>query len=890
MTDFSKKYNFKERELHWQKFWLEEKVYQWRDDKARKDTFVVDTPPPTVSGQLHIGHVYSYTHTDFIVRYKRMLGMDVFYPIGFDDNGLPTERLVEKKRNLKAASVERQKFIDICKEVVVPEEENFRKLFNNIALSVDWDQEYQTISQNSQKISQLSFLDLVKKGQVYRASEPILWDPVDQTALAQADIEDKERSSFMNDVEFATEDGDKIAIATTRPELLPACVAVFYHPDDDRYTHLAGKYAITPLFGIKVPLLPDDLVNPEKGTGLVMCCTFGDQTDILWWRKHKLPCKIIITKYGAIGEINFDENCLDKAVAGNFAAAIKGLKVKDARSKMIELLQENGQLIGQAEINQTVKCAERSGAPLEIITTPQWFVKTIDHRDALRKRSAELKWHPTSMKIKLDTWIDSVSWDWCISRQRFFGVPFPVWYSKRAGEEGKVIFASPDELPIDPLKSAPKGYKMHEVTPDLDVMDTWSTSSVSPQLNSWGVAKGYMLDEKRHKKLFPADLRPQAHEILRTWAFYTMLKAQLHEDTLPWKNIMISGWCLAEDRSKMSKSKGNIIVPEKLLEQFGSDVVRYWSANSKLGADTTYSEDVMNNGKRLVNKLWNAAKFVSHHFDKLEDQYKLKNIGALKSEICCEYDQYFLTQLQNISEQVKSEFEKYEYAHASMKLENFFWKDFCDNYLEISKTRAYNEDGSDSSGQKSAIITLYHSLRIILKMFAPIMPHITEEIYQILYRNSDESTRLLSDPASDNQVLGAYGAEDPSVSSIYEDLSTGTTKQLTAEVELCKRSIHARGSWEELVPFSFDKKTRDEAASVVEILELVRKAKANSNLSIKAPVDILEIRGISSLSPSLIRDLKNVTSTKIVAFVDEHTSDTPIEGDKLSIIVIYAEV
>lgn len=837
--EFPKKYNFKEREQKWQSFWLDSKVYNWQDDQPRNNTYVVDTPPPTVSGQLHIGHVYSYTHTDFIVRYKRMTGMDVFYPIGFDDNGLPTERLVEKKKKLKASKMDRSEFIDVCKEVVVSEEEKFRELFNSIALSVDWNLEYQTINPVSQKISQLSFLDLVGKNQVYRNAQPILWDPVDQTALAQADIEDKERSSFMNDIEFQTDSGEAITIATTRPELLPACVAVFFHPDDDRYKHLEGAHAVSPLFKVKVPLLADDLVNPDKGTGLVMCCTFGDQTDILWWRKHQLPCKIILNKYGKIDGIKFDDNCLDLVNAEKNAAEIAGLKVTDARNKIIELLRENGSLIDQTEITQTVKCAERSGAPLEIITTPQWFIKTIEHKEKLKQRSNELNWHPKTMKIKLDTWIDSISWDWCISRQRYFGVPFPVWYSRRPGEEGKPIFAKPEQLPVDPMSCTPDGYEPHEVVADADVMDTWSTSSVSPQLNSQGIAKGFVVDEVRHSKTFPADLRPQGHEILRTWAFYTMLKADQHENTLPWSNIMVSGWCLAEDRSKMSKSKGNVIIPEKMLEQFGADVVRYWSASSRTGADTIYSEDVLKNGKRLVNKLWNAAKFVANHFPKLEDEYKKTTIEDVQQEVVCDYDKYFLHNLQHVVELVTADYERYEYALAMLKLENFFWKEFCDNYLEITKSRAYNENGDDCTGQRSALITLYHSLEIILKLFAPVMPHITEELYQILYAT--------------------------------------------------KNSVHQRGNWPVLNLNETEENVIIQSGLFVEILDLVRKAKANANLSIKAPIEVLEIQLKGKFTDNLISDLKDVVSANVIAFTDSLDEDTAVEGSNVSINIIYPE-
>ena len=836
MAEFPKKYKFNESEKKWQNFWQEQGVYVWDEKESRENTYVVDTPPPTVSGHLHIGHVYSYTHTDFIVRYQRMKGMNVFYPMGFDDNGLPTERLVEKKRKVKASSMNREEFVAICKDVVESEEEKFQDLFNSIALSVDWNIEYRTISDTSCKISQMSFLDLMQKGQIYRDSQPMLWDPVDQTALAQADIEDKEQTTFMNDIQFTTEDGEPIIIATTRPELLPACVSVFFHPDDERYKDLKGKFAISPLFGVKVPLLPDDMVDPEKGTGLVMCCTFGDQTDIQWWRKHSLPTKIIFTKWGTIDEIEFDQNCLDLDKAQKFSSQIKGLKIKAAREKIIEILKEEGLLLGQTEKTQTVKCAERSGAPLEILTTPQWFIKSVEHKDSMLQKSNELKWYPESMKIKLDSWTQGVALDWCIARQRYFGVPFPVWYSKRQGEEGKVLLASADQLPVDPLRDVPDGYSPDEVEPDKDVMDTWSTSSVSPQLSSHGIADGFMIDEERHNKLFPADLRPQAHEILRTWAYYTMLKSHLHQDKLPWKNIMISGWCLAADKSKMSKSKGNIVVPETILEQHGADVVRYWSSSSKLSSDTAYSEDVVKNGKRLVNKLWNAAKFVSQHFDKIPDGDKKLSLEEVKEKITSDFDRYFIAKLSELVVYATGEYEKYEYATAMHKTESFFWSMFCDNYLEITKTRAYDEENNDPSGALSARLTLYHTLKTMLLLFAPVMPHITEEIYQILYSN--------------------------------------------------KSSIHARGNWPKL-DINFGEVKSEESENLLSVLELVRKVKAQDNLSIKAPIEYIEVQN-GQLSDNLIYDLKQVTSSTDIRIVDKLSSDSQgLSENDISINVVY---
>ncbi|MFV9890247.1 valine--tRNA ligase, partial [Rickettsia conorii] len=768
MKEFPKNYNFTENEKKWQQIWQEKQIYAYNPNVAKEETYVIDTPPPTVSGQLHIGHVYSYTQTDFIVRLQRMMGKNIFYPMGFDDNGLPTERLVEKQQQIKAYNMDRSEFIQICEEVVESEEEKFRSLFNQIALSVDWSLEYQTISPLSRKISQMSFLDLVQKEEIYRANQPILWDPVDGTALAQADIEDKEKTSFMNYITFKTEQGDPLTIATTRPELLPACVAVFYHPDDGRYKHLAGKSAITPLFNEQVPLLADPLVQQDKGTGLVMCCTFGDQTDITWWKTHNLPLKTIITKKGTI---DFQHE-----------TSIDGLKIKEARTKIIDILKEQELLIKQEDITHTVKCAERSGTPLEILTVPQWFVKTISHKEELLKRANELNWHPKNMKMRLENWINAISWDWCISRQRYFGVPFPVWYSKRVGEEGKILYADVTQLPIDPLKDLPMGYSKEEVEPDYDVMDTWATSSVSPQLSTHGISDDFAVNKDRHDKLFPMDLRPQAHEIIRTWAFYTILKAHLHQNTLPWKNIMVSGWCLAEDRSKMSKSKGNVLVPETLLEQYGSDVIRYWSANSKLGADTAYSEDVMKNGKRLVNKLWNAAKFVSIHFDKLKGEDKKASLLDVKEKITNEFDKWMVNKLVELVKLATNELQNYEYANAMHLTEKFFWVVFCDNYLEISKTRSYDEENKNPQGQYSSILTLYHVMQTLLKLFAPFMPHITEELYQILY--------------SEN-------------------------------------SIHVKGSWVNYSDLNYEIDAKG-AEGLLEILDIIRKFKAEKNLSIKA--------------------------------------------------------
>ncbi|MDN5247414.1 MAG: valine--tRNA ligase [Candidatus Cardinium sp.] len=811
-------YNFLERETHWQRFWEATALYSW--DPTDSATFVVDTPPPTISGQLHMGHACSYAQADFIVRFQRMLGKNIFYPMGFDDNGLPTERLVEKQKGIRAAHMDRTAFIKLCQEVVDREEEKFRHLFKAMALSVDWSLEYQTISPLSRKLSQMSFLDLLEKGEVYRSAQPMLWDPVDGTALAQADIEDQERTTYMNDILFLHEATQApLPIATTRPELLPACVALFYHPDDVRYQHLAHTYALTPIFNIRVPILADALVQPNKGTGLVMCCTFGDQTDIVWWKKHQLPTCIILNKQGRV----------------THAGPLQGLKVAEAREKIIQILKDQSLLVKQTLVQQSFKCAERSGAPLEIRTTPQWFVRTIDHKAALLAKVKELKWHPAAMQHRLEEWIDGIAWDWSISRQRYFGVPVPVWYSKRSGEEGKILVPTIDQLPVNPLEDLPMGYTREEVEPDYDVMDTWATSSISPQLSSHAINKAFSVDYTRHLQLFPMDLRPQAHEIIRTWAFYTLLKAHLHEGSLPWKHIMIHGWCLASDKQKMSKSKGNVLLPENLLATYGADVIRYWAANARLGADTCYCENVMKNGKRLVTKLWNAGKFILGYFNKIEGLGQPLHWQKVTHTL----DQWLLASLAALTDKVHAHLLAYGYAEALEQVEKFFWSVFCDDYLELSKARVYNALQQDAQGQCSAMVTLYHAFYGLLQLFAPVMPHITEELSQGLYPH--------------------------------------------------KGSIHQRGNWPTWTLETTIRQAQvDQVVHLREIIGLVRKAKADGQLSIKAPIQLLTISG-TVLDEDLCQDLKAVTAATKIVFGDLTSGpmDIQVAGKQCAIGVVW---
>ncbi|MDR2609454.1 MAG: valine--tRNA ligase, partial [Rickettsiales bacterium] len=528
------KYRFKEIEAKYNILWENSKIYKWNGEKD--NTFTIDTPPPTISGKLHIGHIFSYCHTDFIARFQRMLGKDVFYPIGFDDNGLPTERLVEQTYKTRAKEVGREKFIEMCHEVIEKSKQEFKELFKSVGISYDWSLEYHTISKEAVTLSQMSFIDLYNKRYAYRKMQPILLDPVDKTAIAQAEIEDKVFESSLNTIVFSTEENEQIKIATTRPELLPACVAVFCHPEDARYTHLIGKTATVAITEEKVPIIADDKVKIDKGTGLVMCCTYGDELDIYWQQKHNLPMKIIIDQDGRISLHD---------VTGTYNE-INGLKVKEARKRVIEILTEKGLLIESTSISHSVKCAERSGAPLEILPTYQWFIKTLEEKAKVLDEVKKCSWYPATMRKRMEVWIEGLNWDWCISRQRYFGVPFPVWYSKRKGEEGEIILAEVKDLPIDPLKDLPTGYSKEEVIPDQDVMDTWATSAITPQLSALAVNNELHLPNHRYDKIFPADLRSQSHEIIRTWAFYTILKAHYHANSLPWKNIMISGWCLAD--------------------------------------------------------------------------------------------------------------------------------------------------------------------------------------------------------------------------------------------------------------------------------------------------------------------------------------------------------
>lgn len=848
MTALAAQYDTAATEKKWQDHWFDAKTYAWNPATPRADSYVIDTPPPTVSGTLHMGHVFSYTQADFVARFQRMSGKNVFYPMGFDDNGLPTERLVEKTKKIRAADMSREAFIAECMSVSEEARQEFRALFKSIALSVDWDQEYHTISDDSRRLSQLSFLDLVKNDHCYRAQRPFYWDPVDQTAIASAEIEDKELPSFQNIILFSV-DGQLTPVMTTRPELLPACVALMYHPDDA--AKYEGKKATTPLFNVEVPMVADEKVDKEKGTGLVMCCTFGDDTDKEWWEKHKLGSRVILNKLGRLDFTSFEltrdgvlkdekneivfyggsnnplrdnispRNCTTFSQTLALLLELKGKKVSSSdpkfpglRESIISKLKEAGLLTEQKPIIHRVKCAERSGAPLEILPSTQWFVKVADKKKELKEKAAQCAWNPDWMRLRIEQWIDGLNQDWCISRQRYFGVPFPVWYEYESLEDvianrnPKSVYACASQLPVNPIVDIPVGYKLIEkgdiankcerldgchvfLVPDLDVMDTWATSSISPQLSAHGINAETAADKNRFEKLFPADLRPQAHEIIRTWAFYTIVKAHLHNDEIPWKNLMISGWCLAEDKSKMSKSKGNVVTPVALIEERGTDAVRYWAATSRLGTDTAFSPDLLKIGKKLVGKLWNATQFAAIHLNKMEAAPATAKADVTSGAISETLDQWILSRLGETIATATAAFTRYEYADALDATNQFFWADFCDNYLELIKKRVYNEDGSFTPAQtQSAVRTLYYVLDGILKLYAPFTPHVTEELYAHIFAD-------------------AYAA---------------------------RGSLHAQGQWPLAEQYHVDAHLHRIGRDALAMLEKIRSTKSEASKSIKFPV------------------------------------------------------
>lgn len=746
------RYNHELFDREIRELWEQNKVYGFSQE-ANKPVFSIDTPPPTVSGTLHIGHVFSYTHTDIIARYKRLRGFSVFYPMGYDDNGLATERFVEKKNNTKAHLLKRSEFIALCEKEAAEAEIGFKALWQDMGLSVDWESVYTTISSPVQKISQYSFIDLYKKGLAYRRAEPSLYCTTCQTAVAQAELDTAEVKSTFNDVEFKLESGETFVVATTRPELLPAVTAVLFHPNDDRYKHFIGKKAIVPLFGHAVPMLADEKVDPEKGSGIVMCATFGDTSDIAWFKKHQLQLRQAVGRDGKW-----------TALTG----PLEGMRVHEARKKVLELLQQEGLLKKQMPLAHNVATHERCKQEIEYLVLSQWFIKILEHKETFLALADQIAWRPEFMKARYKDWVKNLNWDWCISRQRYFGIPFPVWH---CGDCQAVLLADEQHLPIDPQETRYPGGKCLQcsssnIHADTDVMDTWNTSSLTPQINqNWPEGNG--------KFSMPMSMRPQAHDIIRTWAFYTIIKAYYHNQQIPWESIMISGHVLA-GKEKISKSLGNEkMTPHGLLQAYSPDVVRYWTASGKLGADTAYSENQLKIGQRLVTKLWNALRFCADFIR----QGKAAEAVVVSDAL----NQWLLHSFNQTVQGYHKHMDAYEYCEALELVERFFWHDFCDNYLEMIKNSIMKPELYSEQELQAIQYVVYEVCFGLLQLYAPYIPYVTDKLYQLLFKSSEHSVSL------HNSLLVASRYEADYPASV---LAMEKVMNIVSQVRRAKSELH----------------------------------------------------------------------------------------------------
>ncbi len=747
----------------WRAQWESDGTYAFDRTKTRAEIYSIDTPPPTVSGHLHIGHCFSYTQTDLVARFQRMRGREVFYPMGWDDNGLNIERRTQinygvicdpslpyvadfvppgESKN-DPVPVSRPNFVELCSKLTLELEEEYRQLWTTLGLSVDWNYLYRTIADDVTTISQQAFLRLVQGEKAFRLEAPTLWDVDFKTSLAQADLEDREMAGAYHRIKFSD-----IEIDTTRPELIPACVALVAHPDDERFKARFGTTVRSPLFGVEVPVLPHTLADPDKGTGIAMICTFGDQTDVVWWRELDLPVRSIMGRDGRLIPVEWD----DPEAQARYDE-LAGKSAKQAQKRIVEMLQESGDLIGEPRpITHAVKFWENGKRPLEIVTTRQWFIK-FPSKDVMLERARELRYHPSFMQVRLENWIDGLHGDWNITRQRFFGVPFPVWYPIDA--EGEIDWTSPitpdaSRLPLDPSTDAPEGYAAEQrnqpggFAGDPDVMDTWATSSMSPEFVS-----GWERDDDLFARVFPMDLRPQAHDIIRTWLFYTLVRAEIEFGTLPFANVAISGFVNDPDRKKLSKSAGNSPDdPFQLTEQFGADAIRYWAAGGRLGRDIDIDRNQFKIGRRLAMKVLNASRFALG-FGEVDDS------AAVTEPV----DRALLAALATTVEEATRAFEQYDYTKARDAAESFFWS-FCDDYLELVKTRAYGEeDDLSAEAIASARRTLRVALAVQLRLFAPFLAYVTEEVWSWFQAGSIHRTAW---PTA-QEVVDAGADVDPSV-------------------------------------------------------------------------------------------------------------------------------
>ncbi|MGO4590889.1 valine--tRNA ligase [Paenarthrobacter sp. 2TAF44] len=782
--------------------WLDEGTYKFNPDTTREQVYSIDTPPPTASGSLHVGHMFSFTQTDVQARYMRMTGKNVFYPMGWDDNGLPTERRVQNYYGVRCDPaipynadyrppaqpaknqrdfdvVSRQNFIELCEELAVEDEKVFENLFQTLGLSVDWDLTYRTIDDTSRAVSQRAFLANLSAGDAYMAEAPTLWDVTFRTAVAQAELEDREVAGAYYRYPFFTEDGEKIFIETTRPELLAACAALVANPDDERYKPLFGKTVKSPLFDVELEVKAHPLAKADKGSGIAMVCTFGDLTDVTWWRELQLPTRAIMGRDGRI--IAETPEWITTDAGKEAYAAIAGKTAFSAKEAVVELLTAADLLDGEPKkITHPVNFFEKGDKPLEVVTSRQWYIRNggrdEERRERLIGRGQEIAFHPSFMRSRYENWIAGLNGDWLVSRQRFFGVPIPVWYPLDA--QGNPDYDHPilppdDMLPVDPAADAAPGFEEAQrdqangFTGDADVLDTWATSSLTPQ-----IVGGWSRDEELFSKVYPFDLRPQGHDIIRTWLFSSAVRADALQKSAPWKHAAISGWILDPDRKKMSKSKGNVVVPTDVLNEFGSDAVRYWAASAKLGADTAYEIAQMKIGRRLAIKLLNASKFVLN-LGATENSVVSSDLSVLTNPL----DRALLAQLSDVVAQSTKAFENYDYARALQISESFFWQ-FTDDYVELIKDRAYGAAGD--SEQASVLAALATTLDSLLRLFAPFLPFATEEVWSWWRTGSVHRAQwpaALEIADGDTTMLGTVGV---ALSGIRKAKSEAKVKQRTA--------------------------------------------------------------------------------------------------------------
>ncbi|BCW75989.1 MULTISPECIES: valine--tRNA ligase [unclassified Arthrobacter] len=781
--------------------WLAEGTYKFNRDTTREQVYSIDTPPPTASGSLHVGHMFSFTQTDVQARYMRMTGRNVFYPMGWDDNGLPTERRVQNYYGVRCDPaipynadyrppaqpaknqrdfdvVSRQNFIELCEELAVEDEKVFENLFQTLGLSVDWDLTYRTIDDTSRAVSQRAFLANLAAGDAYMAEAPTLWDVTFRTAVAQAELEDREVPGAYYRYPFFTEDGDKVFIETTRPELLAACAALVANPDDERYQPLFGKTVKSPLFDVELEVKAHPLAKADKGSGIAMVCTFGDLTDVTWWRELQLPTRAIMGRDGRI--IAETPDWITSEAGREAYAAIAGKTAFSAKEAVVELLKEADLLDGEPKkITHPVNFFEKGDKPLEVVTSRQWYIRNggrdEDRRERLIGRGKEIDFHPSFMRSRYENWIAGLNGDWLVSRQRFFGVPIPVWYPLDAQgnpEYDNPILPSDELLPVDPAADAAPGFdeaqrdQPNGFTGDADVLDTWATSSLTPQ-----IVGGWSRDEDLFAKVYPFDLRPQGHDIIRTWLFSSVVRADALQNCAPWKHAAISGWILDPDRKKMSKSKGNVVVPTDVLNEYGSDAVRYWAASARLGADTAYEIAQMKIGRRLAIKLLNASKFVLN-LGATENSVLAGDLSVLSNPL----DRALLAQLADVVTQSTKAFDNYDYARALQLTETFFWQ-FTDDYVELIKDRAYGAAGE--AEQASVLAALATTLDTLLRLFAPFLPFATEEVWS-WWRNGSVHRAAwpaaLEIPGGDTTMLATVGV---ALSGVRKAKSEAKVKQRT---------------------------------------------------------------------------------------------------------------